>query len=139
MKETVHQLTLSGGGGSTAPTANGGARRQSDRPWDHRNHQYADDRHDETVLDTRSEWQFRHRKFGATYDRGHPRGKAAARTVAKTGARTLILGASNTFTGGLAINAGTVKLTNAGALNAHKSLMPFRSERVRLEASIEWQ
>src|SRR5262249_21991752 len=37
--------------------------------------------------------------------------------IIKSGAGTLILSASNTFTGGLIINGGVVKLANAGALN----------------------
>jgi autotransporter-associated beta strand protein len=37
--------------------------------------------------------------------------------IIKAGNGTLVLSASNTFTGGLIINGGTVKLANAGALN----------------------
>jgi autotransporter-associated beta strand protein len=38
--------------------------------------------------------------------------------VAKSGSGTLTLGASNTFTGGVTINAGTLVVGNAGALNS---------------------
>jgi autotransporter-associated beta strand protein len=38
--------------------------------------------------------------------------------LSKSGAGTLILAGNNTFTGGLAINAGMVQLGNSGALNA---------------------
>ena len=38
--------------------------------------------------------------------------------VTKSGAGTLILGANNSFTGGLTINAGMIRLSNSGALNS---------------------
>ncbi|RFC45582.1 MAG: Autotransporter-associated beta strand repeat-containing protein, partial [Verrucomicrobia bacterium] len=45
-------------------------------------------------------------------------GQAPATSLNKFGTGTLILGASNTFTGGVTIGGGTLQLGNAGALNS---------------------
>ena len=50
---------------------------------------------------------------------GGPIGEAAVGlTLTKAGGSTLTLGGNNTFTGGVAINAGVLQLNNAGALNS---------------------
>jgi autotransporter-associated beta strand protein len=45
-------------------------------------------------------------------------GTSGTLALMKSGAGTLTLGGSNTFTGGVTINAGTLQLANAGALNS---------------------
>ena len=63
---------------------------------------------------------------------------SGAKSLAKDGAGTLLLAGSNSFTGGVAVNAGTLKIGNAGALGTYLAGRPVTQVTVAAGAAVDF-